>query len=87
MQKYAFITSTGTNIGKTFLTTMLIKRAIKLNHRVNALKPIISGFNINDLNDLREIQISDKHWITELDLYIFSLYIFFGVENDDTYDY
>ncbi|MAU29208.1 MAG: ATP-dependent dethiobiotin synthetase BioD, partial [Pelagibacterales bacterium] len=50
MQKYAFITSTGTNIGKTFLTAMLIKRAIKINHKVNALKPIISGFNINDLN-------------------------------------
>ena len=51
MQKYAFITSTGTNIGKTFLTAMLIKRAITLNHKVNALKPIISGFNINDLNE------------------------------------
>ena len=50
MQKYAFITSTGTNIGKTFLTAMLIKRAITFNHKVNALKPIISGFNINDLN-------------------------------------
>ena len=48
MQKFAFITSTGTNIGKTFLTAMLIKRAITLNHKVNALKPVISGFNIND---------------------------------------
>ena len=51
MQKHAFITSTGTNIGKTFLTEMLIKRAIKLNLKVNALKPIISGFNINNLNE------------------------------------
>ncbi len=51
MQKNAFITSTGTNIGKTFLTEMLIKRAIKLNHKVNALKPIISGFSINNLKE------------------------------------
>tara|TARA_B110000003_G_C16498899_1_gene476584 strand:- start:5 stop:673 length:669 start_codon:yes stop_codon:yes gene_type:complete len=51
MQKHAFITSTGTNIGKTFLTKILIKRAIELNLKVNALKPIISGFNINNLNE------------------------------------
>ena len=51
MQKNAFITSTGTNIGKTFLTEMLIKRAIKLNYKVNALKPIISGFNINNFDE------------------------------------
>tara|TARA_B100001250_G_scaffold323781_1_gene287259 strand:- start:647 stop:1705 length:1059 start_codon:yes stop_codon:yes gene_type:complete len=31
--------------------------------------------NITNINDLRDVQISDKHWITELDLYIFSLEI------------
>jgi dethiobiotin synthetase len=50
MKKSTFITSTGTNIGKTFLTKILIKRAIELNYNVNALKPIISGFNIDDFN-------------------------------------
>src|SRR6056300_1233513 len=49
MKKNVFITSTGTDIGKTFLTIMLIKRAIKLNLKVNAIKPIISGFDLNNL--------------------------------------
>ena len=51
MKKNAFITSTGTNIGKTFLTKMLINRAIELGYKVNAIKPIISGFNINNFNE------------------------------------
>ena len=57
--KKAFITSTGTNIGKTFLTAMLIKRAITFNHKVNALKPIISGFNINDLNECSQPKLKE----------------------------
>ena len=48
MKKNAFITSTGTNIGKTFLTKMLINRSIELNYKVSAIKPIISGFNKNN---------------------------------------
>ena len=51
MKKNAFITSTGTDIGKTFLTEMMIKRSIKLNHKVNALKPIISGFDIDNFKE------------------------------------
>ena len=39
-----FITSTGTNIGKTYLTELIIKRCNELNINVNAIKPIISGF-------------------------------------------
>jgi len=49
MKKNAFITSTGTNIGKTFLTKMLINRSIELNYKVSAIKPIMSGFNKNNL--------------------------------------
>ena len=51
MKKNAFITSTGTNIGKTFLTKMLINRSIELNYKVSAIKPIISGFNKNNFNE------------------------------------
>ena len=51
MKKKAFITSTGTNIGKTFLTKMLINRSIELNYKVSAIKPIISGFNKNNFNE------------------------------------
>ena len=49
MIKPIFITSTGTNIGKTYLTNLLIKRAINLNYKMKAIKPIISGFNIDDI--------------------------------------
>jgi len=49
--KPIFITSTGTNIGKTYLTNLLIKRALKLNYKINAIKPIISGFNIAKLEE------------------------------------
>ena len=51
MLKPIFITSTGTNIGKTYLTNLLIKRALKLNYKINAIKPIISGFNIAKLEE------------------------------------
>ena len=51
MKKKAFITSTGTNIGKTFLTKMLINRSIELNYKVSAIKPIISGFNKNNFEE------------------------------------
>ena len=51
MKKNAFITSTGTNIGKTFLTKMLINRSIELNYKVSAIKPIISGFNNNNFEE------------------------------------
>ena len=51
MKKNAFITSTGTNIGKTFLTKMLINRSIELNYKVSAIKPIISGFNKNNFEE------------------------------------
>ena len=49
MLKPIFITSTGTNIGKTYLTNLLIKRALKLNYKINAIKPIISGFSMANL--------------------------------------
>jgi len=48
--KPIFITSTGTNIGKTYLTSLIIKKAQALNYKVNAIKPIISGFNIENFN-------------------------------------
>lgn len=51
MLKPIFITSTGTNIGKTYLSTLIIKEAKKLNFKINAIKPIISGFDINNFYD------------------------------------
>lgn len=47
-----FITSTGTNIGKTLVTSALAY-ALKANEKnVKAIKPIISGYNFNTENDL-----------------------------------
>jgi len=44
MIKPIFITSTGTNIGKTHLTKLIIKRCKELNLYIDAIKPIISGY-------------------------------------------
>jgi dethiobiotin synthetase len=38
-----FITGTGTGVGKTFVTTSLARRALALNKRVFAFKPIETG--------------------------------------------
>jgi dethiobiotin synthetase len=48
-----FVTSTGTGIGKTYVTTALIRLARSKNMKVAAFKPVISGF------DKREITGSD----------------------------
>ena len=41
MIKPIFITSTGTNIGKTYLTNLLIKRAKMLNYKIKAIKTVV----------------------------------------------
>src|SRR5664279_5212453 len=41
-----FVTSTGTDIGKTFVTAGLIRQLRHAGVKVDALKPIVSGFDI-----------------------------------------
>ncbi len=53
MARKFFITSTGTGIGKTYVTAALIRAARSRNLTVAATKPVISGF------DKREIEASD----------------------------
>jgi dethiobiotin synthetase len=48
-----FITSTGTGVGKTYVTTALIRQARARSLSVAAVKPVISGF------DERELAASD----------------------------
>jgi len=43
-----FITATGTDIGKSFITAALTLSARRLGHSVAALKPLVSGFDPND---------------------------------------
>jgi dethiobiotin synthetase len=51
--KKIFITSSGTNIGKTLITCAMIKCMQKEFPSVHAIKPVISGFNPNIIpNDL-----------------------------------
>jgi len=47
MAQRLFITSSGTEIGKTFITAALIHQLREAGHRVAAYKPILSGFTQN----------------------------------------
>jgi len=47
MSRY-FITATGTDIGKTLVTTTLCYQLTQSGKKVTALKPVASGFNAND---------------------------------------
>src|ERR1700722_19843931 len=48
MKKY-FITATGTDIGKTYITAALTERLRKEGKTVTALKPVISGFEADNI--------------------------------------
>lgn len=48
--KQFFITSTGTGIGKTFVTTLLCEQLRNRNKKIAALKPVISGWDEKDAN-------------------------------------
>jgi dethiobiotin synthetase len=54
LAKHYFVTSTGTGIGKTFVTAALIRQARARQWIVAATKPVISGF------DKQEIAASDS---------------------------
>ena len=41
-----FVTATGTDIGKTFVTAGLIRHLRKAGSKVSALKPVVSGFDM-----------------------------------------
>lgn len=46
--KGLFITSVGTEIGKTLVTTLLCRQLIAKGRRVTALKPVVSGYSEDD---------------------------------------
>lgn len=54
--KKLFVTSTGTNIGKTLIVCALSEVLKKTGFKVKILKPVISGFNFDDIpNDISQI--------------------------------
>ena len=74
-----FVTSTGTETGKTLITCALLKHYRNLGKNVIPLKPIISGFNFAETpNDISLIcQSADMQYqseiIAEISKYIYSL--------------
>ena len=58
-KKNIFITSTGTNLGKTYCTIEILKELINRKVMVNAYKPILSGFDFNDI-DIKLDRIRDS---------------------------
>jgi dethiobiotin synthetase len=40
-----FITATGTDVGKTFVAASLIRHLRQMGHEVDAIKPVVSGFD------------------------------------------
>ena len=44
-----FITGSGTDVGKTYIAKEIIARFFSLNKNINAIKPIISGFNKKEI--------------------------------------
>ena len=44
MKSHLFITSSGTDIGKTYVTTLLCRQLRKIGRDVQAIKPVVSGF-------------------------------------------
>lgn len=77
MQKI-FITSTGTNIGKSIFLNSLIRKLKNLDGGIKSLKPVISGFDFDEIpNDIsricesQEIEYNLKN-INEISLYKFA---------------
>ena len=61
--KNIFITSTGTNIGKTYCTVEILKVMLHRKVLFNAYKPILSGFdiyNIKDSDSYKILKINNK---------------------------
>ena len=58
-KKNIFITSTGTSLGKTYCSVEILKELAKRKIEVNGFKPILSGFNFNNIDD------SDSYKILE----------------------
>ena len=61
-----FITSTGTELGKTFLSEKIIAEFIKRGKSIDSYKPILSGFDSKDLknNDSAKLLAASKKKVT-----------------------
>jgi len=59
--KNIFITSTGTNIGKTYCTVEILKEMLNRKVLFNAYKPILSGFDIYNIKDSDSYKILKTH--------------------------
>jgi dethiobiotin synthetase len=65
-----FITATGTDIGKTVLTTALCRQLQTLGHKVRALKPVLSGYTPVEIDDSDSGRILASLGVTPTDDYV-----------------
>jgi dethiobiotin synthetase len=67
-KKNIFISSTGTGVGKTYCTVEIIKELIDRKVNVNVYKPILSGFDFNNIEESDSYKIlSAKNIIPKLE--------------------
>lgn len=61
-----FVTATGTDIGKTFVTAGLIRHLRRLGHKVDAFKPVLSGFEMGGAaqSDAGQLLAALEHDVT-----------------------
>ena len=70
-----FITSTGTGVGKTFVTCALTQQAIEAGYKVNSIKPVISGYDPSDHeNDVFQLISAKNMQINEENVHKTTLY-------------
>jgi dethiobiotin synthetase len=61
LNNIVFVTATGTNVGKTYVTTQLIKTLSKKGYKVGAFKPIETGVNKAPQDAKKLLKAVQKH--------------------------
>lgn len=71
-----FITGTSTEVGKTYVACKIIRNSIQNGLKISVYKPVISGFENNQDNDLKLLLKAQNKPYTKENIEKISLYIF-----------
>jgi dethiobiotin synthetase len=71
-----FITGTSTEVGKTYIAAKLIESLVKTNAKISVYKPIISGFEDAQQNDIKILLKAQNRPYTKENIENTALYIF-----------
>ena len=82
MKKY-FITATGTEIGKTFVTATLAHQLTESGYNVSALKPVISGYEDGEIHDTEILLKAQNAKINQKNIQICSPWRFKAATSPD----